>query len=73
MKHLTFEEMTGFASVSAVGEASVGLMQRVNGHIRTCKECREKVKAYQSVYDGLSELFVKSAGKEIKTPVQLEK
>ena len=54
MKHLTFEEMTDFISLRSLDRSSVELIQRVNGHVCRCSECREKLRALQTVAEGVA-------------------
>ena len=56
MKHLTFEEMADFVSFQTFDEKTVALMQKVTGHICRCGECREKLKAMQTLSDGYSDM-----------------
>ena len=54
MKHLTFEEMTDFVSLRSLDRSSVELIQRVNGHVCRCSECRKKLRAMQTVAEGVA-------------------
>lgn len=53
MKHLTIEEMISFVSISKLNDTSLNLASKVNTHIIKCTECRNKVRAFQDVFDGL--------------------
>ena len=53
MNHLTVDEMIDFVSLTDLDKESLALASKVNSHISRCRECREKVKAFQTVYDGL--------------------
>ena len=57
MKHLTLEEMTAFISFQSLDGDSVELAAKVNGHICRCKECRDKLRAFQTVSEGLSDVL----------------
>ena len=54
MKHLTFEEMADFVSLRSLDRSSVELIQRVNGHVCRCSECRKKLRAMQTVAEGVA-------------------
>lgn len=54
MKHIDIDEMLEFVSFSKLDGHTLELSRRVNGHLRTCDQCRETVCALQAVYDGLS-------------------
>lgn len=51
MTHLTVEEIIDFVSINVLTPENIPLTQKVNGHIRTCKECLEKVRAFQDIHD----------------------
>lgn len=53
MKHLTVEEMIDFVSFNKLDNEFLSLASKVNTHILRCDECREKVTAFQMVYDEL--------------------
>lgn len=53
MEHLTVEEMIDFVSFNKIDNEFLSLASRVNTHILRCKACREKVAAFQLVYDEL--------------------
>ncbi len=57
MKHLTLEEMTAFISFQSLDGDSIKLAAKVNGHICRCKECRDKLRAFQTVSEGLSDML----------------
>ena len=67
MKHLTLEEMTAFMSARSLDGESVELAKRVNGHICRCKECRDKLRAFQTVFDGFYDI-ASSDGERIADP-----
>ena len=56
MEHLAVDEIIEFVSFTEINEKNMDLVRRVNGHIKSCNECREKVEAYQAVYDKLYRL-----------------
>ena len=57
MKHLTLEEMTAFISFQSLDGDSAELAAKVNGHVCRCKECRDKLRAFQTVSEGLSDML----------------
>ncbi len=56
MKHLTVDEMIDFVSFNKLENESLVLASRVNAHIFACQDCRNKVEAFQTVYDELVNL-----------------
>lgn len=72
MEHLSIDEMIEFVSANEINGQSIELAKKVNGHIRTCAECFNKVRAFQIVYDefkriGSDENFKKYLLKKITT------
>ncbi len=53
MTHLTVDEIIEFVSFNALNKENLALAAKVNGHIRSCKSCFEKVSSFQTVYDKL--------------------
>lgn len=53
MKHLSIEEIIDYVMVSKVNAETLDLLSRVNGHIRNCTECKEKVLAFETINDEL--------------------
>lgn len=53
MEHLSVEEMIDFVSFNKLNDEFLSLASKVNTHTLRCKECREKVAAFQLVYDEL--------------------
>lgn len=51
MLHLTVDEIIEFVSVENLSEEAMDKIAKVNMHISKCVECREKVRAFQFVYD----------------------
>ena len=51
--HLSVDEIIEFVSFSGISEETLTLSAKVNGHIRDCAECMERVTAFQDVYDEL--------------------
>ena len=51
MKHLTVDEMISFVSINKLDDGSLELAAKVNAHIWECEECRNRVDAFQTVYD----------------------
>ena len=54
MKHLSTDEIMEFVSLENISAESLALIEKVNSHIRVCKGCFGKVRAFQLVYDELS-------------------
>lgn len=61
MMHLEIEEIVDFVSINTLTQENISLTQKVNGHIRGCKECLEKVRAFQNVHDEMMRVAI-SAG-----------
>lgn len=78
MKHLTIDEMIDFVSFDKPDEESLELAAKVNAHIFKCDACREKVEAFQTVYDELvrmnkKEVFKSAVNeKENESTIQLD-
>ena len=51
MKHLTVDEIISFVSINKLDDESLELAAKVNAHIWECGGCRNRVDAYQTVYD----------------------
>ena len=61
MKHLKIEEIIDFVSAQRYDAKTAELASRVNTHIISCRECLEKINAYQMLYDELSDMCVSKA------------
>ena len=57
MKHLTVDAMIDFVSLTELNREAIELSTVVNGHIRTCRTCRERVSAFQVIFDELHREF----------------
>ena len=63
MKHLIVEKIIDFVSAEELNESYLKLASEITTHIKDCKECRMKVRAFQNVYDQLKETaFEQGAG-----------
>lgn len=51
MEHLGIDEIIQYVTVTKVNKETLDLMSKVNGHIRSCSVCKEKVNAYEMVND----------------------
>ena len=51
MKHLTVEQIVEFVSLTTINDKAVALSAAVNGHIRHCGRCFDKVCAFQAIHD----------------------
>lgn len=49
MKHLSVEEIIKYVTATEVNNEMLDLFSRVNGHIRKCEMCKEKIVAYEHV------------------------
>ena len=56
MKHLTVDEMIDFVSFDGLDSETLQFAAKVQSHLLACKACREKVAAYQEIYDELLRL-----------------
>ena len=54
MKHLSMKEIRAFIALDSLESEDLEIAERVNGHIRCCKECAMAVKAGLAVYDKFS-------------------
>lgn len=57
MEHLTIDDMIRFVSLSELNDAAVELSASVNGHIRGCRSCLNRVNAFQMIYDEFTEQY----------------
>ena len=51
MEHLSIDEIIQYVTATKVNKETLDLMSKVNGHIRSCSVCKEKVNAYEMVND----------------------
>ncbi len=51
LKHLSIEEIIKYVTANKVDKETLDLLSKVNGHIRNCPSCKEKVVAYETVND----------------------
>ena len=51
MNHLTVDEIIEFVSIAELNDETNKLLTKVNSHICRCKECLQRVRAFQMVYD----------------------
>lgn len=58
MRHLTVEEIIDFISVQGWSEASVTLINRVNGHICNCDACLKRVQAFDLIHEEFQRMGV---------------
>lgn len=65
MGHLTVDEMIDFVSLTNVDSDSLDLLSKVNGHIGKCRECRDRVRAFQAIYDEFEKLGIRNEIKKI--------
>ena len=56
MEHLTVDDMIRFVSLTELNNEAIELSASVNGHIRRCRECLERVRAFQTIYDEFTAL-----------------
>lgn len=61
MKHLTVDEIIDFVSFDRIDSETLAMAASVNSHIRNCNDCMRKVRAFQLVYDELSNHESRSA------------
>ena len=64
MKHLTVEQIVEFVSLTTINDKAVALSAAVNGHIRHCGRCFDKVCAFQAIHD---EFYFWSSREALKT------
>ncbi len=53
MEHLSIEEIIKYVTANKTDAETLDLLSRVNGHIRVCSQCKEKLLAYEYVNDTL--------------------
>lgn len=51
LEHLNIEEIISYVTANKVDMETLDLLSKVNGHIRTCNECREKVLSFETIND----------------------
>ncbi len=51
MEHLSIEEIIKYVTADKVDNETLNLLSKVNGHIRNCQLCREKVESYECIND----------------------
>lgn len=56
MEHLSIEEIIKYVTVNNVDKETLDLLSKVNGHIRSCSSCKEKVDSYESINDELKKV-----------------
>ena len=54
MTHLTVDEIIEFVSLNKLNREALKLSATVNGHIRKCEKCLNRVNAFQMIYDEFS-------------------
>lgn len=69
MEHLTVDEMIRFVSLTEMNPEAVELAASVNRHIRGCKDCLKRVRAFQLIYDEFTELCAQG---EFRTYAQIQ-
>lgn len=76
-EHLTIDEILEFISFQKITPEAMTLVSRVNDHILECKDCFDKVSAFQLVQDkfedGLLEKYSRGVlPEEVKIEIQKE-
>lgn len=51
LEHLSIEEIIKYITLNKVDRESLDLLSKVNGHIRNCPSCKEKVISYETLND----------------------
>lgn len=51
MEHLSIEEIIKYVTSSKINIETLDLLSKVNGHIRNCPSCKEKVDSYENIND----------------------
>lgn len=51
MEHLSIEEIIKYVTSNKVNRETLDLLSKVNGHIRNCPLCKEKVASYETIND----------------------
>lgn len=60
MEHLSIEEIIKYVTVNKVDKETLDLLSKVNGHIRICSFCREKVASFERVSDELKKVLLQN-------------
>ena len=60
MKHLNTEDIIKYVTINTVNNETLELMSKVNGHIRNCPSCKEKVMSYESINNELKKEILKN-------------
>ena len=74
-EHLTVDEIIDFISFQKITPETLALVSRVNDHIFECKECFDKVSAFQLIQDKFDDEMKKkylSQEKEADGKIQKE-
>ncbi len=56
MEHLSIEEIIEYVMANKVDRETLDLLSKVNGHIRKCTACREKVGAFECVSEAMEDV-----------------
>lgn len=59
-EHLTVDEILEFISFQKITPDTMAMVSRVNDHILECKECFDKVSAFQHVQDRFEDEIIKN-------------
>lgn len=66
MEHLTVEEIIKYTMADKIDEETLNLLAKVNGHIRKCPECKEKIEAYEMFNEKIIEEACNNRSAEIQ-------
>ncbi|MBR0536228.1 MAG: hypothetical protein IIX14_07630 [Clostridia bacterium] len=60
MQHLSTEDIIRYITVGKLSEEDLEVISRVNLHIRDCRECAEKVEAFEIINGKLRGINIES-------------
>ena len=61
MEHLTFETVVDFLAINDLSEESLELSKKVNGHIRSCEQCRKLVQSMSVISQEFEDLMIQKS------------
>lgn len=65
MNHINVDDVIEFVSIDKLDNDTIALAQKVNSHLLICPECRERVTAFQTVYDALLKIEKTKNAKQV--------
>ncbi|MBQ8762725.1 MAG: hypothetical protein IJZ07_01300 [Clostridia bacterium] len=60
MEHLSVEEIIKYVTANKVDNETLDLLSKVNGHIRNCSSCKEKVNSFECINDEIKKAVLEN-------------